>query len=77
MIMSLARFYIVEHKHGWCVSIDGEMTPPCPTKSEAASLAIKAAMALTESGHQAEIYVDGDELSTVPFWCSGGVPVIH
>jgi hypothetical protein len=75
--MTLARFYIVEQTHGWCVSIDGEMTEPYATRIDAARSAIKAAIAMTEAGHQAEIYLDGDELSTVPFWVSGGVPVIH
>jgi hypothetical protein len=75
--MTLARFYIVEQAHGWCICIDGEMTKPYATRSDAARCALKAAMAMTEAGHQAEIYLDGDELSAVPFWCSGGVPVIH
>lgn len=75
--MTLARFYIVEQNYGWCVSLDGEMTAPYATKGDAARSAIKAALALTDAGHQAEIYLDGDEHSTVPFWCSGGVPVIH
>jgi hypothetical protein len=77
LAMTLARFYIVEQARGWCIRIDGEMTKPYATRDEATRSAIKTAIAMTEAGHQAEIYLDGDESSTVPVWWSGGVPVIH